>query len=128
MSIPHIICYMVTSIDGKVTGDFLSRPECERATEIYYDINRTAKANGFICGRGYLQAMGIPYIFAGKTEIDMATALRKLGDLLGAKTLLLEGGSIINGAFQRERTQEQLLFIKNFAFIKHDILLSPFLV
>ena len=24
---PYIICHMVMSIDGKVTGDFLSRPE-----------------------------------------------------------------------------------------------------
>ena len=51
MNRPYIICHMVTSIDGKVTGDFLYRPECEKATEIYYDINRDLKCNGFICGR-----------------------------------------------------------------------------
>ena len=51
---PYIVCHMVTSIDGKVTGDFLSRPECESATEIYYEMNREYKAQGsggFICGR-----------------------------------------------------------------------------
>lgn len=42
---------MVTSVDGKVTGDFLGLPECGRATSVYYDINRTVKSNGFICGR-----------------------------------------------------------------------------
>ena len=45
---------MVTSIDGKVTGEFLSRPECEAATEIYYEMNREYKrsgGSGFICGR-----------------------------------------------------------------------------
>ena len=45
---------MVTSIDGKVIGEFLSRPECESATEIYYEMNREYKAQGsggFICGR-----------------------------------------------------------------------------
>ena len=51
MNRPHIICHMVTSIDGKVTGDFLYRPECEKATDIYYEINRDYKAEGFICGR-----------------------------------------------------------------------------
>ena len=51
MNRPHIICHMVMSIDGKVTGDYLFRPECEKATEIYYEINRKYKANGFICGR-----------------------------------------------------------------------------
>ena len=38
MNRPHIICHMVTSIDGKVTGDFLSQPECEKATDIYYEL------------------------------------------------------------------------------------------
>ena len=45
---------MVTSLDGKVTGEFLNRPECEAATEIYYEMNREYKAQGsggFICGR-----------------------------------------------------------------------------
>ncbi|MBQ4572286.1 MAG: hypothetical protein IJA80_03295 [Clostridia bacterium] len=51
MNRPYIICHMVTSLDGKVTGDFLFSPECEDATEIYYDINRKLKCNGFICGR-----------------------------------------------------------------------------
>ncbi len=51
MNRPYIICHMVMSIDGKVTGDFLYRPECEKATDIYYEINRNLKCNGFICGR-----------------------------------------------------------------------------
>ena len=51
MNKPYITCHMVTSIDGKVTGDFLSHPGCEKATEIYYQIHRDAKADGFICGR-----------------------------------------------------------------------------
>ncbi len=61
MTRPYIICHMVTSIDGKVTGDFLSRPECEKATEIYYEINRNYKADGFVCGRETMQES-----FAGK--------------------------------------------------------------
>lgn len=185
MNRPYIICHMVTSIDGKVTGDFLYRPECEAATEIYYEMNREYKQNGgsgFICGRitmeqsftggfypdlskyepvkpdpvpmnfwldekemlgfyaiafdpkgklgwksdfiedsdpgydkaqiievlteqaderylAYLQEMGIPYLFAGKDEIDVALALKILQDHIGADILVLEGGSIINGHF-----------------------------
>ncbi len=181
---------MVTSIGGKVTGEFLGRAECEAATEIYYDINRTLKSNGFICGRvtmeesftggrqpdlsryepkekadfiphnlsgfyavafdtngklgwesnkiidpdgdpgyngaqiievlsenvnerylGFLQAKGIPYIFAGKEKIDVTTALQKLENLIGAETLLLEGGSIINGAFQRAGVIDELSLV-----------------
>ena len=50
MNRPYIICHMVTSIDGKVTGDFLFQPECAGATDIYYCLNRELKADGFICG------------------------------------------------------------------------------
>ena len=54
MNRPYIVCHMVTSIDGKVTGDFLGLPACEDATEVYYEINREYKSRGsggFICGR-----------------------------------------------------------------------------
>lgn len=195
MNRPYIICHMVTSLDGKVTGDFLFTPECEGATEIYYDINRKLKCNGFICGRvtmegsftqgyypdlsdykpvrhsighkmdfmlddmtgfyavafdpkgklgwksnkiidpdgdpgydgaqiievlteqvderylGYLESLDIPYIFAGETEIDVDFALFKLKNILGCKTLLLEGGSIINGSFQRADAIDELSLV-----------------
>ncbi len=45
---------MLTSVDGKVTGDFLLSSACEDATEVYYEINRGYKrqgSGGFICGR-----------------------------------------------------------------------------
>ena len=188
MNRPYIICHMVTSIDGKVTGDFLFRPESEKATDIYYDINRNYNANGFICGRvtmeesftngwypdlskykpvydnsdyitdnlsgfyavsfdpkgklgwknnciddedpgygnaqiievltdkvdprylGYLKDMGISYIFAGKTDIDVELALKKLKQI-GADTLLLEGGSIVNGYFERSDMIDELSLV-----------------
>lgn len=40
MNRPYIICHMVTSIDGKVTGDFLFKPQCEKATQVYFELNR----------------------------------------------------------------------------------------
>ncbi len=195
MNRPYIICHMVTSLDGKVTGDFLFTPECAGATEIYYEINRKLKSNGFICGRvtmegsftggyypdlseyepvihgcgfkpdyipddmagfyavafdpkgrlgwksnkiidpdgdpgydgaqiievlteqvdarylGYLESMKIPYIFAGQNEIDVELALFKLKDIIGCETLLLEGGSIINGFFQRADVIDELSLV-----------------
>lgn len=189
MNRPHIICHMVTSIDGKVTGDFLYRPECEKATDIYYEINRDYKAEGFICGRvtmessftggwypeltkyqsveskddfipdnlsgfyaisfdpkgklgwksnkiidedpgyggaqiievlteqvdgrylTYLRSMEIPYIFAGETEIDVELALFKLKNIMGINNLLLEGGSIVNGYFQRANVIDELSLV-----------------
>ena len=192
MNRPHIICHMVTSIDGKVTGEFLSRPECEKATDIYYELNREYNkngANGFICGRvtmessftggwypdltryepidnkndfipdnlsgfyavsfdpkgklgwksnkiidedpgygdaqiievlteqadsrylAYLQSIEIPYIFAGEKEIDVKTALEKLKTLMGVNFILLEGGSIVNGHFQRADVIDELSLV-----------------
>ena len=40
---------MTTSIDGKVTGSFLSSEQCIDATDEYYRINREHKANAFAC-------------------------------------------------------------------------------
>ncbi len=195
MNRPYIICHMVTSIDGKVTGDFLFRPECAKATEIYYELNREMKCDGFICGRvtmegsftegwypdlskyapvhhdldlkmdyivddlsgfyaiafdthgrlgwksnriidpdgdpgydgaqiievlsedvderylGYLESMEIPYIFAGKDSIDVELALFKLKNIIGCDTLLLEGGSILNGAFERAGAIDELSLV-----------------
>ena len=192
MNRPHIICHMVTSIDGKVTGEFLSRPECEKATDIYYELNREYNKNGasgFICGRvtmessftggwypdltryepidnkndfipenlsgfyavsfdpkgklgwknskiidedpgyddaqiievlteqedsrylAYLQSMEIPYIFAGEKEIDVKTALEKLKTLMGINSILLEGGSIVNGYFERADVIDELSLV-----------------
>lgn len=188
MKRPYIICHMTASLDGKVTGNFLFRQECAPATEIYYEINRKLKCDGFICGRvtmeesftakwypdlenfesvnqredfipenlsgfyavafdtkgrlgwktnriadpdgdegydnaqiievlseevnssylGYLRHHNIPYIFAGKDTIDVNIALEKLSRLFGITKLLLEGGSIINGAFQRADAVDEI--------------------
>lgn len=183
---------MVTSIDGKVTGDFLFQPECVEATDVYYRLNRELKSNGFICGRvtmeqsftggfypdlnkyegvnyekndfvpnslsgfyavafdtkgrlgwksnkiidpdgdpgydgaqiievlseladerylAYLESLEIPYVFAGSEAIDVNCALRKLKELFCCETLLLEGGSIINGAFERADAIDELSLV-----------------
>lgn len=196
MNRPYIICHMVTSIDGKVTGKFLNAPVCAKAVEAYYEINRNTRSNGFICGRvtmeesftggyypdlskykpvkpdpvrmdfmldqeymsgfyavafdtngklgwksnriidpdgdpgydgahvievlsenvderylGYLEEMEIPYIFAGEDKIDIEFALFKLKNIIGIDALLLEGGSIINGAFQRANAIDELSLV-----------------
>lgn len=48
---PYIICHMVCSIDGKVTGRFLEEPAAEPAIREYYRINREDPAQAFACGR-----------------------------------------------------------------------------
>lgn len=189
MNRPYIICHMTVSLDGKVTGKFLSTPIGQRAAETYYQIHRDYQADGFACGRvtmegsftggwypdldnyqpsyspmdylvddmsdffcvafdphgrlgwrsarivdedpgydgaqvievlthrvdrrylHYLQTLEIPYIFAGDTEIDMEEALFKLKAYFGINKLLLEGGSILNGAFQRSGVIDELSLV-----------------
>ena len=59
----------------------------------------------------YLRNIGVSYIFAGKEELDLPLALQKLYELFGIRTLLLEGGSILNGAFQRENMMDELSLV-----------------
>ena len=191
MNRPYIICHMTTSIDGKVTGEFLYLPESESAVEAYYEINRKYKADAYACGRvtmegsftggfqpdltafadakvertdyiadkeakyfavafdrkgrlgwtdsrihdedpgyddahiinvmceelvsdaylAYLRDIGVSYIFAGKGELDLPLAVEKLKALFGIEKLLLEGGSVINGAFQRDGLIDELSLV-----------------
>ena len=46
-----------------------------------------------------LRAKGISYVVAGKSSVDLAEAVDQLGEHFGIRTLLLEGGGHINGAF-----------------------------
>ena len=46
-----------------------------------------------------LRDHGISYIVSGKTSIDLAAVVNQLGEHFGIRTLLLEGGGHINGAF-----------------------------
>lgn len=195
MNRPYVICHMTTSIDGKVTGDFLYRKECEAAIEEYYRLNREIPAEAFACGRvtmegsftggwypnleefggvtgglasgredfiarrdakryavafdrrgklgwknaeivdedpgyggahiievmcedapeaylAYLRKIGVSYVFAGETEMNLELALEKLYREFGIKTLLLEGGSEINGAFLRAGLVDELSLVQ----------------
>lgn len=51
MDRPYIICHMVTSLDGKVAGDFLGKDVYSGLIEDYYRIHREYTADGFLCGR-----------------------------------------------------------------------------
>lgn len=189
---PYIICHMTTSIDGKVTGNFLFREECIPATEEYYRLNREIPAQGFACGRvtmeesftggwypelsnyenkkisredfiantnasryavafdrrgrlgwksseiededpgyggahiievmcenvsdaylAYLQNIGVSYIFTGKEEMNLKMALEKLNEYFSINVLLLEGGSEINGAFERAGFIDELSLVQS---------------
>lgn len=61
----------------------------------------------------YLQSIGVSYIFAGKTEMNLGMALEKLWSNFFIKDLLLEGGSEINGAFERAGLIDELSLVQS---------------
>ncbi len=60
----------------------------------------------------YLQSVGISYIFAGKRELNLGTALEKLMEYFGIHNMLLEGGSILNEAFLRADLIDELSLVQ----------------
>lgn len=60
----------------------------------------------------YLQSIGVSYIFAGKSEMNLELALAKLQSNFCINTLLLEGGSEINGAFERAGLIDELSLVQ----------------
>jgi 5-amino-6-(5-phosphoribosylamino)uracil reductase len=46
----------------------------------------------------HLRSAGVSYLFCGRDHVDVRIALRKIGDVLGIRKLLLEGGGTFNGA------------------------------
>ena len=64
---PYIICHMLTSLDGKVTGNFLDDKKIEHLIEEYYKIHSEFKADAFACGKNtFLEG------FVKDNEIDLA--------------------------------------------------------
>jgi len=55
-----------------------------------------------------LRADGVSYLFAGPEGKDLPRALEILGETFGVKTLLLEGGGRINGAFLKARLIDEI--------------------
>jgi dihydrofolate reductase len=58
-----------------------------------------------------LQADKVSYIFAGKTEIDLAAALETLDRELGIECVLLEGGGGANGALLRAGLVDEISLV-----------------
>jgi riboflavin biosynthesis pyrimidine reductase len=49
----------------------------------------------------WLRARGVSYLLAGKKDVDLPLALKKIGARFGVRTLMLEGGGAINGSMLR---------------------------
>ena len=56
----------------------------------------------------HLKDIGVSYIFAGKTKVDLHITVQKLRSLFGIEKLMLEGGGHINGSFLDEGLVDQV--------------------
>ncbi|MBQ6490100.1 MAG: dihydrofolate reductase family protein [Solobacterium sp.] len=59
----------------------------------------------------YYRSIGVAYIFAGNKVLNIGTALEKLYDMFEIRTLLLEGGSVLDGAFLKKDVIDELSLV-----------------
>lgn len=78
---------------GDLDGDHLICVVSEQAPEDYLDMLRQKE---------------ISYVVAGKSSVDLRKAVNQLGKYFGIRTLLLEGGGHINGAFLQAGLVDEL--------------------
>jgi riboflavin biosynthesis pyrimidine reductase len=78
---------------GELDGDHLICVVSEQAPEDYLDM---------------LRHKGISYVVSGKSSVDLRKAVARLGKHFGIRTLLLEGGGHINGAFLQAGLVDEL--------------------
>jgi riboflavin biosynthesis pyrimidine reductase len=93
--------------NGDLDGDHLICVVSERAPADYLDM---------------LQERGISYVVSGKSTVDLRKAVALLGKHFGIRTMLLEGGGHINGAFvQAGLVDEVSLLVAPGIDGRHDI-------
>ena len=71
---------------GEMDGDHLVTILTERVADDYL---------------ASLRERGVSYLLAGREDLDLPLALAKIGEKLGVRTLMLEGGGGINGSMLR---------------------------
>jgi riboflavin biosynthesis pyrimidine reductase len=92
---------------GDIDGDHLICVVSERVPEDYLAM---------------LRGVGISYIVSGESAVDLVRAVNLLGEHFGIRTLLLEGGGHINGAFLEAGLVDELsLLIVPGIDGRHDI-------
>jgi riboflavin biosynthesis pyrimidine reductase len=177
---PHVLCHMVTSVDGRIWGSRW-RPKANVVPNLFERLHDQLGGGSWLCGRVTAQEFakgkgqtypptgqtfprenwfaareakawgifldahgkavwqrsdiggdailvilteqvadahlaglrkdGVSYIFAGKTEIDLAAALETLNRELGIERLMLEGGGGANGALLRAGLVDELSLV-----------------
>lgn len=87
MDRPYIFCHMLTSLDGKIMGNYMEAPECGPAGEVFYDIafgkERTYQHQGWLSGR---VTTDDNFTLYRKPELDEGAAPVPEGDFAAKQT------------------------------------------
>ncbi len=84
---PYIFCHMMTSLDGKIMGDYMNTPEGETAGDVFYQIafgkEPYYKHQGWLSGR---ITTDNNFTFYEKPDLDENAAIVPEGDFIAEKT------------------------------------------
>ena len=84
MNRPYIFCHMMTSLDGKIMGNYMSTPEGNLAGDVFYDIafgkNAHYKHQGWLSGR---ITTDDNFTFYKKPDLDESITEVPDGDFVG---------------------------------------------
>ena len=87
MDRPYIFCHMLTSMDGKIMGNYMEAPESGPAGEVFYEIafgkNRTYKHQGWLSGR---VTTDDNFTFYREPELDQKDSPVPDGDFVAKQT------------------------------------------
>lgn len=87
MNRPYIFCYMMTSLDGKIMGNYMETPEGAAAGDVFYNLsfgkNPYYKHQGWLSGR---ITTDDNFTFYEKPDLDENAAKVPEGDYVAKKT------------------------------------------
>ena len=90
MERPYVICHILSALNGRISGPFMSTPAAYRR---------------------YLKRKGVSYIQAGEDSLDCGIALEKLFRLFGICKLLVCGGGMIDWTFLKQGAIDELSLV-----------------
>lgn len=89
MNRPYIFCHMLTSLDGKIMGNYMDAPESGPAGEAFYEIafgkNRSYQHQGWLSGR---VTTDDNFTFGRKPNLDENAPAVPAGDFVAEKTVM----------------------------------------
>lgn len=105
MERPYIFCHMMTSLDGKIMGNYMETPNGSEAGDMFYNI--AFGQAPFYQHQGWLSGLVTTddnFTFYKKpaldeNALDYLLVLSKLKELFHIETLMLGGGGVLNWSF-----------------------------